>query len=101
MEALQAHLNDWSPSSSASPAIAEKLLQMYRDEGLDGFVDIPYGFAALSYNAVGEVEEAKKYASLARESVLLKDGKSAGSLGIWREIMEDAEKHWSYRRRMT
>jgi hypothetical protein len=101
MNTLQAQLNDWSSSSSASPAMAEKLLQMYKDEGLDGFVDIPYGFTALSYNAVGEIEEAKKYALLARESVLLKDGKNAGSLGIWREIIEGAEKHWSYRRRVA
>jgi hypothetical protein len=99
MNTLQAQLNDWAPSSLASPAMAEELLQMYQDEGLEGFLDIPYGFAALSYNAVGEVGEAKRYAQLAKESVLLKDGKSAGSLGLWRDIIEGAEKHWSYLRR--
>jgi hypothetical protein len=61
-------------------------------------MDIPYGFAALAYNAVGETEKAVEYAALAVEAVLMKDGEWAPNLRIWRELVQDPGKHWSYRR---
>jgi hypothetical protein len=54
-------------------------------------LDIPYGFAAMTYNAVGDTKMAVRYARLAEEAVLMKDG----------EIVKDPKKHWSYRRHRT
>ena len=97
---MQKKLNDWSGTSSATPKLAEKLLQLYRKEGLEGFLDIPYGFAALAYNAAGKHKEAEKYATKAKEAILMKDGLWSPNLGIWNELLQDPKKHWSYNRRI-
>ena len=100
MQDMQKSLNDWSAESTGSPKMAEKMLQLYRKEGLEGFLDIPYGFAALAYNAIGESKKAEKYAKLAREAILMKDGSWTPSLQLWNELLKDPKKHWSYRRRL-
>ncbi|KAF2274543.1 SET domain-containing protein [Westerdykella ornata] len=96
---LQTALNDWSATSTATPKLAEKLIQLYRTEGLDGFLDVPYGFAALAYNAVGDTTRAIKYAKLAKEAILLKDGPWTPNMQIWTELLKDPTQHWSFRRR--
>lgn len=100
MSELQAQLNDWSPTSLGSPEVAERLLQLYRDDGLEGFMDMPYGFAALAWNAAGNVEKAVLYAEKAQEAILMKDGRWSPNLGIWSELLESPVAHWSYKRRM-
>ncbi|KAF2120894.1 hypothetical protein BDV96DRAFT_641546 [Lophiotrema nucula] len=100
IQRLQAALNDWSESSHGTPKLAETVLSLYRREGLEGFLDIPYGFAALAYNAVGDSKEAEKFARLAQESILLKDGPWTPNMQIWNELLKDPMKHWSYKRRM-
>jgi hypothetical protein len=96
---LQAHLNDWSSNSLGSPALAEELLQAYRDQGLEGFMDVAYGFAALAYSAVGDEEGARGNAERAREAVLMKDGVWSANLRIWEEMLGNVRAHWSWRRR--
>ena len=97
---MQKTLNDWSQTSKATPKLAEKLLQMYRKEGLEGFLDMPYGFASLAYNAVGDYKKAEKYAELAKDIILIKDGPWTPNMQIWEDILKDAKGHWSYRRRL-
>lgn len=80
--------------------MAEQLLDLYRDKGLEGFMDTPYGFAALAYSAVGDEGMAVRYAEKAREAVLLKDGEWVESLGIWEEMIRDVRGHWSWNRRV-
>jgi hypothetical protein len=75
------------------------LLQVYRDEGLEGFMDVTYGFAALAYSAVGDEEGARGYAERAREAVLMKDGVWSANLRIWEEMLGNVRAHWSWRRR--
>ena len=76
------------------------MVQVYVDEGLEGFLDVPYGFAALACNAVGRAEEARAWAWKAGSAVLMKDGKIADALRIWDSLLSDAEGHWSYRWRL-
>lgn len=97
---MQSELNDWSEDSVGSPETAELLLRMYREEGLEGFMDVPYGFAALAYNAVGDDGKAIKYAKKAKEAVLMKDGRWSANLRIWEEMLADVRGHWSWRRRL-
>jgi len=97
---MQASLNDWSPASLGSPALADQLLALYRQEGLEGFLDIPYGFAALAYSAVGSDKRAVEYAEKAKEAILMKDGSWSTNLRIWEELLENVKRHWSYKRRM-
>lgn len=100
MSSLQTQLNDWSPDSAASPEMAEELLELYRDDGLEGFMDVAYGFAALAWNAAGDSEKAISYAKEAKEAILMKDGKWVPNLQLWDEIIKDTKGHWSYRRRV-
>lgn len=97
---MQAQLNDWSSESTGSPNVAEELLQLYRDEGLEGFMDVPYGFAALAYSAAGDEVEAINFAEKAKEAVLMKDGLWSANLKIWVELLADVKSHWSWRRRL-
>ncbi|KAH6614806.1 hypothetical protein C7974DRAFT_379744 [Boeremia exigua] len=97
---LQAQLNDWSGKSEATPAMAAELVRMYVDEGLEGFLDVPFGFAALAWNAVGQTGEARVWAAKAKRAVLRKDGEGAEALRIWDSLLADAEAHWSYKRRL-
>lgn len=97
---MQGQLNDWSSASSATPEMAEELVRVYVEEGLEGFLDVPYGFAALACNAVGRAEDARIWASKAIHAVLLKDGKGSDALRIWESLLSDTEGHWSWRRRL-
>jgi hypothetical protein len=100
IHALQAQLNDWSPESLGSPEMAEELLQLHRDEGLEGFMDVAYGFAALAYSAVGDERKALEYAEKAKEAILMKDGRWSANLRIWEEVLRGVSGHWSWRRRL-
>lgn len=97
---MQSTLNNWSPTSTATPRLAEKLIELYRKEGLEGFLDVPYGFATLAYNAVGEIGRAVKYADLAIEAIEMKDEAWTRNMDIWREVRRDPRGHWSYMRRV-
>ncbi|KAF2469913.1 uncharacterized protein BDR25DRAFT_227634 [Lindgomyces ingoldianus] len=99
MRDMESALNDWSVTSSGSPELAEKMLQLYRKEGLEGFLDIPYGFAALAYNAVGNSKQAVKYAKLAQEVIMMKDGPWTPNMQIWNNLLQDPRNHWSFKRR--
>jgi hypothetical protein len=73
---------------------------LHRDEGLEGFMDMAYGFAALAYSAAGDEEKAMEYGRRAREAVLIKDGRWSANLKIWEEMLGGVRGHWSWRRRM-
>ena len=78
---------------------AEELISLYKDEGLDGFLDVPYGHATLMYNAAGDEEGARKYARLARDAVGLKEGEGQGDWNFWTRMEGAPKKHWSWKRR--
>jgi hypothetical protein len=100
IHSLQANLNDWSAESVGSPELAEQLLRLHRDEGLEGFMDLAYGFAALAHSAVGDEVGAVNYAASAKEAILMKDGRWSANLRIWEDLLEDVGAHWSWRRRV-
>jgi hypothetical protein len=101
IQTLQSALNDWSSTSGTmnGPELANELLDIYLNEGLEGFMDVPYGFAALASNAVRDHETAVEYATRAKELILLKDGKWAPNLAIMEEVLRDPRGHWSFGRR--
>ncbi|EXJ74801.1 uncharacterized protein A1O5_01497 [Cladophialophora psammophila CBS 110553] len=99
--ALQWALSQWGSNSTASVKKAEMLVGLYRQEGLDAFLDDAYGHAALTYNAVGSARGAKKYAKLAAEAARLKYGPDAEAAMEWDRIMKDPMGHSSWRRRKT
>ena len=94
---LQQTLGDWSPGSTATTRKAEKLIQLYKEQGLDSFLNLAYGYAALTYNAIGDARRAKKYANLAAEAVALKDGTEATDFKMWNGMTANPKEHWSWR----
>lgn len=96
---MQTSLNDWSATSAASPKLAEKMIHIYRKDGLEGFLDVPYGLAALAYNAVGDSRKAEKYANQAAEIMLIKDGPWTPNLQAMVELSKNPKQHWSFNRR--
>ncbi|OQV03011.1 SET domain-containing protein [Cladophialophora immunda] len=101
MIALQWALSQWTANSTASVKKAEMLVALYRQEGLDAFLDDAYGHAALTYNAAGSARGAKKYAKLAAEAARLKYGPDAEAAREWDRIVKDPTVHSSWRRRKT
>jgi hypothetical protein len=97
---LQSALGDWGNPSAASREDAVELIRLYKSYGLDSFLDMPYGFAALTYNSFGDSRRAVRYARLAAEAVKMKDGPGAADFGLWQSIMEDPDGHWSWKYRM-
>ncbi|KIW96920.1 uncharacterized protein Z519_02311 [Cladophialophora bantiana CBS 173.52] len=88
------------PNSTASVTKAEMLVKLYKAEGLDGFLDSAYGYAALAYNRVGSARGAKKYAKLAVEATWLKygfDGVGMEKAREWESIARDPTGHASWR----
>lgn len=99
---LQWELSQWTPDSTASVKKAEMLVNLYKAEGLDGFLDLAYGHAALTYNGVGSVRGAKKYANLAVEATRLKYGFDATGMEKvkeWEDFASDPTSHSTWRRR--
>ncbi|EXJ64649.1 hypothetical protein A1O7_00987 [Cladophialophora yegresii CBS 114405] len=98
--ALQRSLSRWSdPTSTASTKQAERLIQIHREEGLNGYLDPAYCLAALVYNSVGSERGAKRYTKLCIEAIELRLGPGAEDLPKWREMLEDVKGHWSWMRR--
>ncbi|KAI8936175.1 hypothetical protein NX059_006608 [Plenodomus lindquistii] len=101
---LEAQLNNWSATSVASIEMVEQLLKLHVDEGLEGFMDIAYGFAALTYSSFGNEVEAESFARKAKGAIEMKDGVWSANWKVWQEML-DQEKggvkgHWSWRRRV-
>ncbi|KIY01129.1 uncharacterized protein Z520_02681 [Fonsecaea multimorphosa CBS 102226] len=101
MIALQWALSQWTHNSTASVKKAEMLVGLYIQEGLDAFLDDAYGHAALTYNAAGSANGAKKYAKLAAGATRLKYGPEAEAAREWDRIGKDPTMHSSWRRRKT
>ncbi|KAH9870272.1 hypothetical protein IAQ61_005745 [Plenodomus lingam] len=98
---LQSHLNDYTPSSPATPSMAEHLLRLHHEQGLEGFMDMAYGFAALTYSSFGEESKAREYAARAKRAIEMKDGVWSANWRVWEAVRREGVKgHWSWRRRV-
>lgn len=99
--ALQWAMGHWTASSTASVKKAEMLVRLYKQEGLDAFLDDAYGHLALMCNSVGSATCAKKYAELAAEASWLKYGWEGGREMVreWKELAARPEGHSSWRKR--
>ncbi|KAL6244653.1 hypothetical protein RBB50_008181 [Rhinocladiella similis] len=114
MASLHASLGDWSASSGASVAQAERLIGLYESEGLHGYMDPAYCHAALTYGSVGSARGVRKYVDLAVRAIELRLGPPGGvrhqhqdqdqdqdrsDVEVWKEMARAPERHWSWRRR--
>ncbi|CZR52870.1 uncharacterized protein PAC_02747 [Phialocephala subalpina] len=93
---LQTHLSDWSPTSIATPAMAEELIKLYELEGIHAAIGLGHMLAALAYNADGDVSMAKKHARLALKGGVVTDGSREKDEDDLRALRESPMTHWSY-----
>lgn len=94
---LEQALKNWDYTVPMTPDDALELIWLYKHEGLEAFLDEPYGLAALAFNTIGEARKASTYASLAA-SVLLSNGLNNGSNYCeWVELASNPMHHWSWR----
>ncbi|KAG9233383.1 hypothetical protein BJ875DRAFT_512278, partial [Amylocarpus encephaloides] len=100
LQALQKKLGNWEHPEDGTRDDAMELIGLYKNQGLDSFLDLPYGFASLAYNSFGDARRAIRYARLAAEATEMKFGPGAADINLWQRIMEEPEKHWSWRYRM-
>jgi len=99
--ALQSAMGQWTANSTASVKKAEMLVRLYKQEGLDAFLDDAYGHSALMHNSMGSARGARMYARLAAEASWLKYGWEGGSEMVreWKELAVRPEGHSSWRKR--
>jgi hypothetical protein len=105
---LQQDLSTWLAGSPAADVTsgneilekAEELIELHAKEGLQGFMDDAYGYAAVAYNAVGHADTTVKYAEMAFGAVRLRHGPGGESWLMWQTFQEDSTKHWSWKRKV-
>jgi hypothetical protein len=97
---LQETLNDWTASSTATPAIAELLVTLHKQERLDASLATAYQHAAEVYSSFGMEWEAVKYASLSMEMSMLDKGFSDPDVRDMKKMAKQPEMTWSWNKRV-
>jgi hypothetical protein len=97
---LQESLNDWTPTSSATPAIAELLVSLYKQERLDASLATAYQHAAEVYASFGMKWEAVRYARLSVEMSILDKGFGDRDVKDMRKMAKEPEMTWSWGKRV-
>ncbi|KAF1347339.1 hypothetical protein EJ07DRAFT_185279 [Lizonia empirigonia] len=97
---LVAHLNDWTPSSPATPEMAEALVSMYDQERLWAYQATAYKHAAETYSSFGNKYMAVKYARLSAEFSILDKGFADRDVREMKKMAKDPEMSWSWNKRV-
>lgn len=93
-------LDDWTASSSATPAVAEMLISLYVQERLDASLGTAYKYAAETYSSFGKKWEAMKYARLSIEMSMLDKGFRDGDVAAMKKMAASPETTWSWNKRL-
>lgn len=82
--------------------MAERLVELYLEMGLEGFMNTAYGHAALAWNSMGDAAMARGYAEKALKAARVRHGeRGARAVRVWEEFLEGGvERHWSWKRRV-
>ncbi|KAK4443535.1 lysine methyltransferase [Podospora aff. communis PSN243] len=84
------------------PETGAQLVELYRQEHLDIYLERAYRQAALNYAAFGMVDETKLYAGLAMEAANATSDADGELFRVVERLSENPESHWvwNYRRTM-
>jgi hypothetical protein len=93
-------LNDWTESSSATPATAELLISLYKQERLEASLGTAYKHAAEVYSSFGMKWEAVRYARLSVEMNMLDKGWGDKDVALMKKMIAQPEMTWSWRKRV-
>lgn len=100
IQELIAKLNDWTPTSSATPEMAEAVISMYDQERLWAYQATAYKHAAEVYSSFGKKYEAIKYARLAAEFSILDKGFNDRDVKEMMKMAKEPELTWSWNKRV-
>lgn len=98
---LQKDLDDYSPSSAATPEKAELLVKLFEAEGLVTRMVEAYYRAALEYNGIGSAEEAVRFAKLCVEEGEVLESSIRPFMNNMRELIRGPSDHWTWRFRLS
>ncbi|KAH7069627.1 hypothetical protein BKA63DRAFT_535816 [Paraphoma chrysanthemicola] len=93
-------LDNWTPSSRATPEVAELLVSLYEQERLDASLATAYKYAAEVYSSFGKKWEAMKYARLSVELSMLDKGFRDGDVREMQKMTTSPEMTWSWKKRV-
>lgn len=96
---IMVHLTNFNDNSKANLDMADRLIQLYREERFDDRIAEAYTLATMTYNSFGQMDEVKKFANLARSAGLLVAGPSWSELPAIEDMQEDPKVHWTHNAR--
>lgn len=77
-----------------------RLVQLYRDEGLESRMADMYGLVAIGYSSLGYEKRAIKYANLAAQAGIIQHGPGSNDVTAMRILARSTTKHYSWRARV-
>ncbi|KAK3390682.1 hypothetical protein B0H63DRAFT_121685 [Podospora didyma] len=95
---IEVKLSDFS--GRVTGAILKKLAKLYDEERLDANRAGGLTLIALNYNMLGDEKNAKRYARLAREALVIENGPGAGDVSAMEELERDPRGHFTWRGRV-
>lgn len=93
---IRRQLENYEPSSSATPQMADLMVSLYEQERLSGSIYEAYTFAAIEWNGVGEPWKAVQYARLAIETGLASAGPKDRDVNEMIRLADNPWAHWSW-----
>ncbi|KAI0490439.1 hypothetical protein F4859DRAFT_8000 [Xylaria cf. heliscus] len=99
IQSLWQETDNYSSSSRATPAMAERLISLYEKEGLQSRIQEAYYRAALEWIGVGEVEKASEHARLCVKYGTLFKGPGRPFIENMNQLLHDptGHSHWMFR----
>ena len=93
IEQLQDRLQkSWSAGNVQEPENdVDRLIELYEEQRLHGYLDVAYGHAALTHKAKGNMSKAKEFAVRAREVLRWKVKPGAKDMELWDRMLEGRE----------
>ncbi|KAI1747378.1 hypothetical protein F4782DRAFT_552131 [Xylaria castorea] len=99
IQGLWQEVDNYSHSSRATPAMAERLISLYEEEGLQSRVQEAYYRAALEWIGIGEVEKASEHARLCVKYGTLFKGSGRPFIENMNQLLDNptSHSHWMFR----
>ncbi|TGJ81252.1 hypothetical protein E0Z10_g7516 [Xylaria hypoxylon] len=96
---LWKELDNYSASSHATPAMAERLISLYNEEGLQSRVQEAHYRAAVEWIGIGEIEKASEHAALCVKYGTLFKGPGRPFIEKMNQLLDNptSHPHWMFR----
>lgn len=100
IRSLWTDLDNYTPESAGTPAKAERLIDLYQEEGLVTRMVEAYYRVAVEWNGVGNSERARSFAEKAISAGEIMESGIRPFMNNMRELAKNPEGHWTWRFRV-